>query len=289
VVLAMGASATALAGGEPTEVFGAMTYSTDEADKSLVFQPASTKIIGILPDGHPESLFSKPGNLSVSDGSVTFFRAIAHELMHSVGVEEHGDGDGQAEFVFISPKNTKNSVGRPYYAYKHSPEKPVPLLNEQGHDMAAIVYPRYAAERVKWLDCYRRIKIGNPGDYGYPRMSEENFQKYCEYDMQDTLALSGQVGAEHGQHAGNQDCIMRYHFASFYPFTGRRDAFYMIEPGAEKMGLTLCRSPAGTGVNASGHTPQSRHGDAWPGTGDCTTKVCPNDAVTPRKSALPVK
>lgn len=288
VVLAAAGSAAALAGA-PADVFGAMTYSIDGADKGLVFQPASTRIIGILPDGHPESLFSKPGNLSASDGSVTFFRAVAHELMHSVGVEEHGDGDGQAEFVFVSPKHPKNTVGRPYYARKDAAEKPVPLLNEQGHDMAAIIYPRYAVERAKWVNFNRDVLIGKPGEYGYPRMAEDDFQNVCEYEMSDTFALAGQVGAEHGQHAGNQDCIMRYHFANFYPFTGRTDAFYVIEPGTEKIGLELCHSPAGTGVNATGHEPQSRHGDAWPGTGNCAAKICPNDAATPRKAALPVK
>jgi len=288
VVLDLGKSAAELAG-KPEKEFGAMTYGTDDADKSKAFRPGTTKIIGILPPGHAESLFSKPGNLSAADGSVTFFRAIAHELMHSVGAEEHGMGDGSVTFNYVGPKHRDNKVGRPYFAIEGDTATPVELRNERGEDMAALVYPRYTAVRQQWAAAMSSIYLGNPGEPGYPKMSQGDFDLYIDHNVGLGFALTGEVGVEHGQHSGNQDCIMRYHFASFYPFTGRRDAFYLITPGSEKIGFELCRSPAGTGVNAPGNTPQSRHGDATPGAGNCVAQICPNDAAPLRKSAFPPK
>lgn len=279
VVINVADSAAQLAG-QPADTFGAMTYSIDGYPKGQGFRPAAVRIVGILPRGHAESLFSRPGNLGPSDAIFTFDRAIAHELMHTVGVEEHGSGDGQASFTFIAPEDSNNTSGRPYFALDGAYGKPVELRNERGHDVAASVYPRFLAEVNRWKRDLRAAYVGQPGDAGYPRLSEEMFTRVACAFVRDAFTLQGTVGAERGEHAGHQDCIMRYHFARFYPFTGRRDAFYLIEPGAEKIGLELCRSAAGTGVNGPNWSPQSRHGSA--AAGNCAAQICPNDAVPPR-------
>jgi len=283
VVINVAESAAQLAGG-PADTFGAMTYSIDGYPKGRGFRPAAVRIVGLLPRGHAESLFSSPGNLGASDAIFTFDRAIAHELMHTVGVEEHGSGDGQASFHFVAPEDANNTVGRPYFALAGALGKPVELRNEQGHDVAASVYPRFMAEVNRWKNGFRLAYVGTPGAAGYPRLTEEVFTRLaCAY-VRDGFMLEGTVGAERGEHSGHQDCIMRYHFARFYPFTGRRDAFYLIAPGAERIGLELCRSAAGTGVNGPNWSPQSRHGSAT--AGNCAAQICPNDAVPPRPAGV---
>ena len=75
---------------------------------------------------------------------------------------------------------------------------------------------------------------------------------------------------------------MRYYFAKFYEATGRKDTIYLATPGTERIGIDICHSGAGTGINASSHEPQSRYGDAAAGEGDCFSQICPNDAIPPR-------
>ena len=77
---------------------------------------------------------------------------------------------------------------------------------------------------------------------------------------------------------------MRYYFAKFYeskkaPAFGNKQ-YYLVDPGTEPIGMAICHDKLGTGVNAAGHTPQSRYGDAT--NGDCFSHICPNDAVPPR-------
>jgi hypothetical protein len=65
------------------------------------------------------------------------------------------------------------------------------------------------------------------------------------------------LGLKHGQHSGRQDCAMRYDCAMAYPSS--RDPIVRYLSDGEVTGLNLCRSPAGTGVNAPGHSPESRY------------------------------
>jgi hypothetical protein len=91
------------------------------------------------------------------------------------------------------------------------------------------------------------------------------------------------VGVEHGEHSGDQDCVMRYYFAKFYQAKNKpQKTLYVVTPGTERIGLTLCRAITGTGLNDQGHKPQSRYGNAAGGEGDCFSKICPNDAIPPR-------
>jgi len=262
---------------------GAFTVPLNETqDSKLSFRPGTTKAIGILPRGHAESDFSKPFNLRAEDVMTAFDRAIAHELMHSVGAIHHGTGDGKIDFVFVAPENALSTVGRPYFAVSGHEGKPVELRDESKHDLAAETYVRYATALSAFAKFMRAPLIGNPGDPGYPKMSEADFLHLCDADVNELFNRSGLVGAENGQHSGEQDCIMRYSFAKFYPMKKPSDGFYEIAAGAERVGSILCNSSEGTGVNDSGHYPQSRHGNAADEAGNCAAQISPNDAVKPR-------
>jgi hypothetical protein len=65
------------------------------------------------------------------------------------------------------------------------------------------------------------------------------------------------LGMKHGQHSGAEQCVMRYDTALAYPSSRDPIVRYLTE--GEPVGTQICRSPAGTGVNASGRSPESRY------------------------------
>lgn len=69
-----------------------------------------------------------------------------------------------------------------------------------------------------------------------------------------------QLGIEHGQHSGAEECLMRYWVADAYKSNSDPQIRY-LSPG-EIRGTILCNTTAGTGVNAPSHRPQSRYGSA---------------------------
>lgn len=76
-----------------------------------------------------------------------------------------------------------------------------------------------------------------------------------------------------GQHSGEQSCLMRYNLAKYY--VGTDGDRVWRHDSEEPPGFLLCQGKAGTGVNAPGHCPESRHGAAT--VGCCKTQVCVND------------
>lgn len=258
-------------------------------------RPGIVKGIGILPRGHADSDFSKPFNLPADQQSSAYDRAIAHELMHSVGAEHHGSGDVKLILGYVSTKNPKNKLGRPYYG--PSQDQAVDLRTEDGQDVAArddaeylkfratmeaALGDRLRAEAPKWL----AINTGGVVE------GITTVEGYVDWQIEALtifafLRQEGTLGVVHGPESGDQDCLMRYYFAQFCegkfaPFSGATKAYYLLEPGTEPIGMTLCRSAAGTGVNAAGRTPQPRYGDAAAGCGNCFADICPNDAIAPR-------
>lgn len=96
----------------------------------------------------------------------------------------------------------------------------------------------------------------------------------------DTGATQLWRGVEHGEGSGCDTCVMRYGMAECYPsLTDPKVRYVVMERNTP--GSTLCTSPAGTGINATGHKPQSRYGAAAPGRGNCAGQICVNDAAHP--------
>lgn len=269
-------------------VDGAVTTLTKSG---VAGRPGLVKGIGILARKDSKSEFNKPGNLPAEQAVMAYDRAIAHELLHSVGVEHHGSGDGRQIVGYVSTRNPRNKTGKPYYARGPS-EDPLMILTEDGQDLAAkndsdyvdfrkfadmVLLDRYLKEGNEWV-------ARNGSDYS---PFAATGQQYADNHLENLIIfafmhLDGTVGVPQGEHSGSETCLMRYHFAKFYEADGRKDTFYVITPGTERIGLNICRSGAGTGANAPTHRPQSRHGNAAAGEGNCFSQICPNDAVEPR-------
>ncbi len=254
-------------------------------------RPGITKGVGILARDDTESAFNKPFNLPAQDAIFQYDRAIAHELLHSVGVEHHGTGDYEDHYFFISPRHPGNRLGGPYFASKAGGNDPVKLLTEAGHDVAAKWYESYAAARQTVQKLFGDGILGNARKHGTTGTGNLAYldtpEKWAEYELEtytsSTMLANGLIGVEHGQHSGHQDCVMRYSFAKFYEKKNSADkTLYMVTPGSEHIGMQICKAPLGTGINAASHTPQSRYGNAVDG--NCAAQICPNDAIPPRKA-----
>lgn len=253
-------------------------------------RPGVVKGIGILARDNVDSVFNQPFNLPPQETVFTFDRAIAHELLHSVGVEHAGTGDYRQHLGYVSTSNPKNTRGRAYFGPRD--DSPIDLLDEMGRDVAATYEDAYRALR-QFIDATMRDRLVQEGrDWIARNGPGEEFRTSEQYaDMMierlvisTTLVLSGIVGVEHGEHSGDQDSVMRYYFAKFYEKHGVRTTQYLVTPGTERIGLTLCRSGRGTGINGPQQRPQSRYGDAKDVGYDCFAEITPNDAVPPGSS-----
>ncbi len=255
-------------------------------------RPGLVKSIGLLSRTDKDSDFTKPFNLAPQDLAGAYDRAIAHELLHSVGVEHHGEGDYNFIVGYVSTRNPSNKLGRPYYG--RSLDTPVDLRTEDGEDVAQRDVAEYEAFR-KFNDLLMRERFLNDGaDYIKRNGADYNPlfgtpEAYADYHMEILLVycfmnIHGIVGVEGGEHSGAEDCLMRYYFAKFYeskqPATIGNKQYYLSAEGTERIGVSLCRDQTGTGVNDPGRSPQSRYGAA--AHGNCFAQICPNDAVPPR-------
>jgi hypothetical protein len=257
-------------------------------------RPGITIGVGLPARGDTNSIFNKPFNLSVRDTIMAYDRAIAHELLHSVGVEHHGDAkrDYKIDLFYIAQGHPQNRLGRAYFTTSVSDYRPIGILYETGQDFAADDAITFYIQSLRqlyfsqYLDKARREfandkSINQKSKYATPEVQAET-------EFLNSMALNfGQngkiVGVEHGAHSGAQDCVMRYYFAEFYESKNAKEkTLYRVTPGTERIGIDICHSGAGTGINASSREPQSRYGDAASDAGDCFSQICPNDAIPPR-------
>lgn len=250
-------------------------------------RPGITKGVGILGRDNSESAFNKPYNLPAQDAIFAYDRAIAHELLHSVGVEHHGPPDTtRYALKFIPPNVPENKIGRPHY--QTGDGTAFTVLQEDGHDLAAAIYVHYAEVIAKYravmMDMLVVLWSSGPAGSKDPKVARELAEASLRGAFDQVYEQRGLVGREHGEHSGDQDCVMRYYFARFYEAKSSKNTLYIVTPGTERIGMQICHSGAGTGINASSHQPQSRYGDAAAGEGDCFSQICPNDAIPPRKT-----
>ena len=254
-------------------------------------RPGLTKGIGITAPNDPKSIFAKSYNLSAAGQGFAYNRAIAHELLHSVGVEHHGKGDYNMTLSFFNPDAKKNTLHKPAF---HQPGGgPITLLAETGEDLADAYYAKYKAAREEMKKIFGASYLSEARTMlaeraGYAEFAHTTPEEIAEWlldnamDWQTVIQIS--IGVEHGASSGDQDCVMRYYFCNAYPARGQPNTYYVTAKGSEPIGQTLCHSPKGTGINDDQtHKPQSRYGDAGSNLGNCTEQVCPNDAIPPRK------
>ena len=166
---------------------------------------------------------------------------IAHELGHAVGIQHHGYDDRDVQWVV-----TKQPDGT--FIIKEG-GVPITVLTEGGNAVAP---------RVFWSAL-------NGEDKPLPNR----------------FVVKIPLGAKHGQHSGNGDCLMRYSYAWAYKSNPPANIrYWVLEQDA--FGFLLCDSPAGTGVNGQGWSPQSRYGDAEDPNGvrkkGCKGQIVVNDA-----------
>jgi hypothetical protein len=87
------------------------------------------------------------------------------------------------------------------------------------------------------------------------------------------------LGQQHGQHSGHENCVMRYDIAdSYVSITNPSHRYVHIE---EIQGAGLDNTAEGDHVNAFDWVPQSRYGKAAENRGNCQSQILVNDMVPP--------
>lgn len=217
------------------------------------------------------------GSISATNAFLQYDVGVAHELLHAVGVDHHGDGDpGSQLFTFYPPQSPKNPTGQPVLLLNG---QVIRFVSEQdGTDFTSAFW--VGMQRLENL-C--KIINATPSFLWQPVYVDvcKNF----ETNLNGGYPLFPYVGLQHGQHSGNDQCVMRYFFANAYRSIADSSLYYATKAGTESVGSSLCSSPTGTGVNAATHQPQSRYGDAAAeadpssiGRGSCQKWICVSDA-----------
>ena len=166
-------------------------------------------------------------------------RHVCHELVHSVGVEHHGDGEGW--------RGWRKMEGR------------VGAVREFWFEEVAATRTAAATE---FAASGQRIRI-------FRVDGSEVAAGDDEYLREPVLVWVAQHG---GQHSGDVSCVMRYHVCGAYTQPGRVGDRFLCP--REPAGDLLCVSPLGTSFNAPG-SPVVRHGNAT--RGNCQGQICVRD------------
>ncbi len=298
---------------------GGLTAAVDGTDGSRAFRPRTVKAIYLeySEAGRGLGVFSLASGqkyqLAARDAELAWDRAVAHELMHSVGVEHHGERSWQKEVAYFQGADAPlNPTGRPRYVATPS------FAPEYYRTDGATHFPQTWSDdrgpeiKLRWEDTGRdafeedlpayeawRAKLdGAQTGQGWSHLEEltghlshtgKDAQFWERYLAEDAaagrLTRVFRVGADHGTDSGHDLCVMKYYFANTYRMAGEANAYYLMRPGAVAAGRQICHAPDGTGGNAPDHAPQSRFGAAAGGRGNCFAQICPNDAIPPPASS----
>jgi len=293
---------------------GGNTVGIDGANPGKAFRPHLVNVIYLESSaaGHGEGIFSIDGGmnagLSAHDADLAWDRGVAHELLHTVGVDHHGDKvRWKRDCYFQGPHTPGNPTHQPRYVSKprfytwEISRLTQPFANndwfekrgdtivvrweDTGKDVFEDQLAQYESDFQRWRTQYQAEDWQRSAASDAQRAgttTEFMIDFMADAMAADPLVRRVWVGPPNGTDSGDDFCIMRYYFATGYEIAGMKNAYYLIRPGATHAGRQLCQSPEGTGNNAGSHEPQSRFGDAASGRGNCAGQICPNDAIPPR-------
>lgn len=189
---------------------------------------------------------------------------VAHEICHGVGLCHHGDGeDYPAEWYWqLGPEGE----------WQLFEQRIASVEVQTALDKTTSTWvpdPKHPAIPIQ---AYWEPKGGS----GTPRpfRKEDGPPEGSSTVGVDRWRLW--VGVEGGMWSGDQECLMRYYDKQSYRSKAEPGRVrYLPDKSQWKMRVRLCDKKEGTGVNANGHRPQPRYGDAT--VGDCKHQLVVND------------
>jgi len=199
--------------------------------------------------------------------------AMAHELFHAVGVDHHGEGDPTFHLEAHEAGHPDNPTGHVAWIAYRTLARPIPIRifeEATGRDISE------SSARAA-IDLFKRTWGTENEDTALLRANWDERKKYVQNYF---------VGLRHGEHSGDEDCVMRYWLADAYQ-KGKENAIYLIPDGTEPVGSQLCTVTTGHSVNKAGREPQPRYYDAAQTRGHCKHWVCVNDAIPGKPNAIP--
>ncbi|MDR3690939.1 MAG: hypothetical protein P4L46_16290 [Fimbriimonas sp.] len=210
-----------------------------DADKGFG-PPVMTTHINVPKGGKYSRAASGPVDKSAEDNIST----IAHELGHCVGIRHHGEGVFYALWFIW-----KDANGNPH-------------VHESLYDPSA----GKPTGEIKEIHIFR--ESGGP----------EVLSSLAGIGSFDSVLKANRVlvAQRPSPYTGQENCVMRYTDPDAY-IAPNKPADYRCIPGPTTWVRrnALCSSPEGTGINATGHSPWPRYGDAT--VGNCQRQIVVSD------------